>query len=206
MKADGLSSPALSALIEALRALPGVGPKSAQRMAHHLLQHDHDGAERLARSLDTALATVRHCALCHTFTEDEICETCAAPDRDRSQLCIVESPADQSAIEQTRSYKGQYFVLLGRLSPLDGIGPNDLQLAQLIERATDGEVKEVVIATSFTNEGEATAHYIGALIKARAKDKGIELKVSRLARGVPVGAELEYVDLGTIAQALVDRR
>ncbi|WP_085315335.1 recombination mediator RecR [Derxia lacustris] len=199
-------SPTLAALVEALRVLPGVGPRSAQRMAYHLLQHDHEGAARIARGIDAALAAVRHCALCHTFTEDEICETCASPERDRSQLCIVEAPADQSAIEQTRSYHGLYFVLLGRLSPLDGIGPNDLQLAQLIDRATDGTVTEVVLATSFTNEGEATAHYIGALLKARAAEKGLALRVSRLARGVPVGAELEYVDLGTIAQALVDRR
>jgi len=199
-------SATLTALIDALRALPGVGPRSAQRMAYHLLQHDHEGAGRIARSIDAALGAVRHCRLCHSFTEDEICETCASPERDRSQLCVVESPADQAAIEQTHSYHGRYFVLLGRLSPLDGIGPNDLQLAQLIDRATDGEVTEVVLATSFTNEGEATAHYIGTLLKARAADKGRELKVSRLARGVPVGAELEYVDLGTIAQALVDRR
>lgn len=190
----------LEFLTEALRRLPGVGPKSAQRMAYHLMQHDRDGAAQLGRALTQAVEKIRHCAKCNTFTENEICETCLNPDRDARLLCVVETPGDQLMIEQTLTYKGLYFVLMGRLSPLDGIGPKDIHLEKLIVRATDGEVEEVVLATNFTNEGEATAHYISETLKARG------LKVSRLARGVPVGGELEYVDAGTIARAMLDRR
>lgn len=190
----------LDSLTEALRRLPGVGPKSAQRMAFHLMQHDREGAAQMARALSQAVERVRHCARCNTFTEHEICETCSDDSRDATMLCVVETPADQLMIEQTLTYKGLYFILMGRLSPLDGIGPKDLHLDRLIARATDGVVTEVVLATNFTNEGEATAHYISETLKARG------LKVSRLARGVPVGGELEYVDAGTIARAMLDRR
>ena len=193
-------SSALDALVDGLRRLPGVGPKSAQRIAHHLLQYDRDGAARLGAALTHAVATVRHCALCNTFTEHTLCEICASDRRDRALLCVVETPADRLMIEQTLTYRGLYFVLMGRLSPLDGIGPKDIHLDRLIERATDGDVREVILATNFTNEGEATAHTIAGLLKPRG------LAVSRLARGVPVGGELEYVDVGTIAQAVLDRR
>jgi recombination protein RecR len=190
----------LDFLTEALRRLPGVGPKSAQRIAYHLMQHDREGAALMSRALSEAVERVKHCALCNTFTENDICETCLDSERDATQLCVVETPGDQLMIEQTLTFKGLYFVLMGRLSPLDGIGPKDLHLDKLIARATDGVVTEVVLATNFTNEGEATAHYISETLKARG------LKVSRLARGVPVGGELEYVDAGTIARAMLDRR
>jgi recombination protein RecR len=169
-------------------------------MAFHLLQHDREGAAMLSRALYQAVEAVHHCVLCNTFTEDEVCVTCRDEQRDRRLLCVVETPADQMMIEQTLTYKGLYFVLMGRLSPLDGIGPKDIHLEKLVERANDGVVDEVVLATNFTNEGEATAHYISELLKARG------LRVSRLARGVPVGGELEYVDAGTIARAMLDRR
>ena len=190
----------LDTLIQSLRRLPGVGVRSAQRMAFHLLQHDREGAQLLARSLHDAVANVRHCALCHTFTEGEVCTTCLDERRDVTKLCVVETPADQAALERTAAFKGRYFVLMGRLSPLDGIGPRDIGVAKLIERASDGVVQEVILATNFTAEGEATAHVIGQALKSRG------LSVTRLARGVPAGSELEYVDLGTIAHALVDRR
>jgi recombination protein RecR len=193
-------SKSLDFLTEALRRLPGVGPKSAQRMAFHLLQHDREGAAMLSRALYQAVEAVHHCAMCNTFSETDVCELCADPERDHALLCVVETPPDQVMIEQTLTYKGLYFVLMGRLSPLDGIGPKDLHLDKLVGRATDGLVHEVVLATNFTNEGEATAHYISEMLKARG------LKVSRLARGVPVGGELEYVDAGTIARAMLDRR
>ena len=195
-----MAEPALDGLIEALRRLPGVGQKSAQRMAFHLLQHDREGALRLATALDGAVHDIRHCERCHTFTEHTLCDVCADPERDANVLCIVETPADQSALERTGSYKGLYFVLMGRLSPLDGVGARDIGLAQLIERAGDGTVEEVIVATNFTAEGEATAHVIGETLKSRG------LRVTRLARGVPIGSELEYVDLGTIAHALSERR
>ncbi|EER59900.1 recombination protein RecR [Acidovorax delafieldii 2AN] len=194
------STNSLDVLIQALRRLPGVGIKSAQRMAFHLLQHDRAGAQALARALDDAVGSVRHCALCHTFTQAEVCSTCLDPARDASRLCVVETPADQSALERTGAYKGLYFVLMGRLSPLDGIGPKEIGLQKLMERSTNGVVQEVILATNFNAEGEATAHVIGEALKSRG------LHVTRLARGVPVGSELEYVDLGTIAHALVDRR
>jgi recombination protein RecR len=190
----------LHALIEALRRLPGVGAKSASRMAFHLLQHDRAGAQVLAQALQQAATQVKHCSLCHTFTENEVCSTCLDPRRDRSKLCVIETPADQAAVERTAAFNGLYFVLMGKLSPLDGIGPKDIGLAKLFERATHGEVREVILATNFTAEGEATAHVISEALKARG------LAVTRLARGVPAGSELEYVDLGTIAHALVDRR
>ena len=191
---------ALNALIEGLRRLPGVGVKSASRMAFHLLQHDRAGAQLLAQALNQAATRIRYCERCHTFTENEVCATCLDPRRDASKLCVVETPADQAAVERTAAFKGLYFVLMGRLSPLDGIGPNDIGLAKLFDRAMDGVVQELILATNFTAEGEATAHVIGEALKARG------LKVTRLARGVPAGSELEYVDLGTIAHALVDRR
>jgi recombination protein RecR len=191
---------AVDELIDALRCLPGVGPKSAQRMAYHLLQYDQPGAQRLAAALGRALTSVRRCARCNTFTEDEFCAICASPKRDPSVLCVVETPADLATMEQTMAYRGLYFVLMGRLSPLDGVGPRDIGLDRLISRATDGKVKEVVLATNFTNEGEATAHYIGEMLR----DRG--LKITRIARGIPVGGELEYVDAGTLAQAFYERR
>ena len=191
---------ALNALIEALRRLPGVGVKSASRMAFHMLQHDREGAQLLAQALQQAATRVRHCTRCHTFTEDEVCPTCLDPQRDRSKLCVVETPADQAAVERTSAFRGLYFVLMGKLSPLDGVGPKDIGLGKLMTRATDGTVQEVILATNFTAEGEATAHVIADALKARG------LRVTRLARGVPAGSELEYVDLGTIAHALVERR
>ena len=194
------SPSSLDFLTEALRKLPGVGPKSAQRMAYHLMQHDREGAAMLGRALTQAVEKIHHCAMCNTFTEHDICEFCSDAQRDATLLCVVETPADQLMIEQTLTYKGLYFVLMGRLSPLDGIGPKDIHLEKLMARANDGIVEEVVLATNFTNEGEATAHYISETLKARG------LKVSRLARGVPVGGELEYVDAGTIARAMLDRR
>ncbi|MCG6953418.1 MAG: recombination mediator RecR [Betaproteobacteria bacterium] len=190
----------LERLIEALRVLPGVGPRSAQRMAYHLLQHERQGATQLAQALEAALARVRHCARCNNFTEDEICGLCRSPRRDPSLLCVIETPADLAMVEQTVSYSGLYFVLMGRLSPLDGIGPREIGLDRLIARATDGQVQEVILATNFTNEGEATAHYIAEMLRARG------IRTSRIARGVPLGGELEYVDVGTISQALIDRR
>jgi recombination protein RecR len=191
---------AVEELIDALRCLPGVGPKSAQRMAFHLLQYDPAGAQRLGAALARALGSVRRCARCNTFTEDELCALCASPKRDPAALCVVETPADLATMEQTQAYRGLYFVLMGRLSPLDGVGPGDIGLDRLLARATDGLVKEVVLATNFTNEGEATAHYIGEMLR----DRG--LRVTRIARGIPVGGELEYVDAGTLAQAFYERR
>jgi recombination protein RecR len=201
MKRDAVPSPAgLERLIEALRVLPGVGPRSAQRMAYYLLQHDRAGAEALGVSLAEALRAVRHCTRCNNFTEDEVCSLCRSPRRDAALLCVVETPADLSMVEQTLSYSGMYFVLMGRLSPLDGVGPRDIGLDRLLARAGDGTVQEVILATNFTNEGEATAHYIAEMLRARG------VRSSRIARGVPLGGELEYVDVGTISQALLDRR
>ena len=190
----------LERLLQALRVLPGVGPRSAQRMAFHLLQHERGGADELARALTDALESVRRCTKCNNFAEDDVCGLCRSPRRDRSLLCVVETPADLAMVEQTLSYSGMYFVLMGRLSPLDGVGPRDIGLDQLLARAADGEVQEVILATNFTNEGEATAHYIAEMLRAR------NVRASRIARGVPVGGELEYIDAGTISQALLDRR
>ncbi len=189
----------LDALIQALRRLPGVGLKSASRMAVHLLQHDRAGAQQLALALQAAAQNVQHCQRCRTFTEAEVCTTCLNPARDASKLCVVETPSDQMALERTGAFKGLYYVLMGKLSPLDGIGPREIGLSELMTRATDGQVREVILATNFTAEGEATAHVIGEALKARG------VAFTRLARGVPIGSELEYVDLGTIAHALVDR-
>ncbi|MDO9405805.1 MAG: recombination mediator RecR [Polaromonas sp.] len=205
-------SSALDGLTDALRKLPGVGAKSAARMAFHLLQHDKPAALQIARALEHAVTSIRHCALCNTLTEAEVCHTCQNPQRDRSKLCVVETPADQAALERTLAYRGLYFVLMGKLSPLDGVGPNDIGLQKLFDRVVpkdasgtalppdQREVQEVILATNFTAEGEATAHVIAQALKSRG------VQVTRLARGVPVGSELEYVDLGTIAHALVDRR
>jgi recombination protein RecR len=195
-----MAEPVLEALIESLRRLPGVGVKSAQRMAFHLLQHDRQGAERLAASLHDAVSRVRHCERCHTFTEAPVCSTCLDGSRDARLLCVVETPADQAALERTGSYRGLYFVLMGRLSPLDGIGANEIGLRQLVARVAEGDVSEVIVATNFTAEGEATAHVLSETLKP------LGARVTRLARGVPIGSELEYVDLGTIAHALTDRR
>ncbi len=194
------SAKGLEQLIEALRVLPGVGPRSAQRMAYYLLQHEREGAEALAQALGGALASVRRCARCNNFTEEEVCALCRSPRRDASLLCVVETPADLAMVEQTLAYSGMYFVLMGRLSPLDGVGPRDIGLDRLQARAADGELREVILATNFTNEGEATAHYIAEMLRARG------VRVSRIARGVPLGGELEYVDAGTISQALLERR
>ncbi len=191
---------ALEALIEALKRLPGVGQKSAQRMAYHLLQHDRASLARMADALKAAGERIGHCQRCHTFSENALCEICSDATRNASLLCVVESPADQAALERTGSYAGYYFVLLGRLSPLDGLGTREIGAAELLARADDGAVREVILATSFTAEGEATAHVLSEALRSR------NIKATRLARGVPVGSELEYVDLGTIAHALVDRR
>ena len=193
-------SSSLDALVEALRRLPGVGAKSASRMAFHLLQHDREGTLMLARALQQAASHVRHCERCNTFTEGQVCSVCQDARRDGTKLCVVETPADQAALERTGVFRGYYFVLMGKLSPLDGVGPNDIGLAKLFARALDGIVSVVILATNFTAEGEATAHVIGDALRQRG------LSVTRLARGVPAGSELEYVDLGTIAHALVDRR
>jgi recombination protein RecR len=195
-----LADARLTSLVEALRILPGVGVKSAQRMAFHLLQHDREGALRLAGALTGAVQGIRHCDRCHTFTEHRRCEICEDPSRDAATLCVVETPADQAALERSGSYRGLYFVLMGRLSPIDGVGVHDIGVGPLLERLENEPVEEVILATSFTAEGEATAHVLGDALKARG------LKVSRLARGVPAGSELEYVDLSTIAHALADRR
>ena len=194
------SPTSLEALIQALRCLPSVGPKSAQRMAYHLLQRDQQGASRLAGAMKSAVERVRHCALCNTFTEAEICEICSSLKRDKTLLCVVETPGDLLMMEQTQTYRGLYFVLMGRLSPLDGIGPREIHLDRLQRRAGDGIVKEVILATNFTVEGEATAHYIGEMVGE------LGLSVTRIARGLPVGGELEHVDSGTLAQALIERR
>lgn len=190
----------LQDLTEALRCLPGVGPKSAQRMAYHLLQRDRPGAGRLAQALDQALQRIRRCERCNTFTEDAICPLCASARRNREMLCVVETPADLMMMEQAQCYHGLYFVLMGRLSPLDGVGPKELHLDRLLARAGDGEVQEVILATNYTIEGEATAHYIAEMLRARG------IKVTRIARGVPSGGELEHVDSGTLARAMLDRR
>lgn len=190
----------LDQLVEALRVLPGVGPKSAQRMAFHLLQREQAGALRLAGAISNALQTLKHCSLCNTFTETDPCSLCADPGRDGSILCVVEMPADLLMVEQALCYSGLYFVLMGRLSPLDGVGPREINLERLLQRATDGVVREVILSTNYTVEGEATAHYIAEMLKARG------LSVSRIARGLPVGGELEHVDSGTLAQALLERK
>lgn len=191
---------ALQHLIDALRCLPGVGPKSAQRMAYYLLHRDRSGAADLAESLANALSVVKHCRLCNNFSEVDVCERCASVRRDPSLLCIVETPVDMNMVEQSHAFSGLYYVIMGRLSPLDGVGPRELHFERLLARVSDGIVNEVVLATNYTNEGEATAHYLAEMIRS----KGVV--VSRIARGVPVGGELEYVDSGTLAQAMRERR
>jgi len=189
----------LEALIEALRCLPGVGPKSAQRMAYHLMQRDRAGALKLARSLDHAVETLRHCSKCNNYSEEEICALCSSDKRDSGLLCVVEMPADLLMMEQTLCYRGMYFVLMGRLSPLDGVVARDLPLERLLRRAQEQSC-EVILATNFTVEGEATAHYLATLLRGQG------IKVTRIARGLPVGGELEHVDSGTLAQAVLERR
>ncbi|MBA2547822.1 MAG: recombination protein RecR [Burkholderiaceae bacterium] len=192
----------LDRLVDALKQLPGIGPRSAQRIAFYLLQHDRDAAVRLGESLLAAARTIGHCQRCNTLTEEAVCATCNSVRRDPQMLCVVESPADQLVIEQSLAYSGLYFVLMGRLSPLDGVGPREIKMERLLARAADDSVREVIVATSFTPEGDATAHYIGQLLR----DRDVRLKVTRLARGVPAGAELEYTDVNTVAQAMLDRR
>jgi recombination protein RecR len=195
-----IDSPIIGRLMEALRCLPGVGPKSAQRMAFHLLERNPEGARRLARTLQEAVDKVGRCTECRTLSETSLCRLCAAGNRNPELLCVVENPADVQAIEQTTSYQGLYFVLLGHLSPLDGIGPEQIGLDQLAQRFSRGTVKEVILATNPTMEGEATAHYIADMARQYA------IKASRIAYGVPFGGELEYVDSGTLTHALAGRR
>jgi recombination protein RecR len=193
-------SPMVNELMEALRRLPGVGPKSAQRLALHLLQRDRDGARRLARALDAAAERVGHCTQCRTLTEELVCSLCRNPQRDRSQLCVVEWPQDQWSLENSGAYRGLYYLLMGRLSPLDGIGPRELGLDKLEVRLNSGEITEVILATSSTIEGETTAHVLSEMCRVRG------IAATRLAQGVPMGGELEFVDGGTLARALNDRR
>lgn len=196
-----MSNPAvLEQLISALRCLPGVGPKSSTRMAYHLLQRDREGAQKLAASLQQALDKLAHCDYCNNFSEHSVCSLCQDTGRDKSILCVVEMPTDLMMLENTRSYQGQYFVLMGKLSPMDGIGPKDIHLDTLLKRAQDSAIHEVIVATNFTSEGEATAHYIGQMLKSRG------IRVSRIARGLPMGGEIEYVDSGTLSTALLERK
>ncbi len=192
--------PALEQLIEALRCLPGVGPKSALRMAYHLMQRDRKGAGKLAHAMQHALDTIGHCQLCNNFSEHSVCTLCNAEKREPSMLCVVEMPTDLMMLEQTQSYAGMYFVLMGRLSPIDGIGPKEIHLDKLLKRVQDGVIQEVILATNYTSEGEATAHYISEMVKARG------IAVSRIARGLPMGGEIEYVDSGTLSTALMERK
>ncbi len=193
-------SPLIDQLVQALRCLPGVGPKSAQRMAFHLLERNREGGLQLAQMLQTTLTQVGHCQQCHTLTELDVCGICADQRRDQAMLCVVESPADVLALEQAGSYRGVYFVLMGHLSPIDGIGPEDIGIDHLLQRVREGDIKEVILATNPTVEGEATAYYITEQVKA------LGVIVSRIAHGVPLGGELEYVDSGTLAHALSGRR
>jgi recombination protein RecR len=194
-----LYPPSLSRLIEALRCLPGVGPKSAQRMAFHLLERDAPGAREISAALTAAAEKLGHCQRCRMFAEGELCPVCATSSRDRTLLCVVESPADVVAIEQSGGYRGCYFVLMGHLSPLDGVGPSEIGIESLEKLLSAGEVKEVILATNPTVEGEATAHFLAGVAGR------FQLRASRIAHGVPVGGELEYVDGGTLAHALAGR-
>ena len=193
-------SPLLVRMIDALRCMPGVGRKSAQRIAFHLLERDREGAAGLAAALEDAVKGIGHCSRCRMFTEHELCSICSAGGRDDSQLCVVESPADVMAVEDATGYRGLYFVLMGHLSPLDGIGPEELGLSVLEERLAEGAVKEMIIATNPTVEGDATAHYLADLAGRHA------VQASRIAHGVPLGGELEYVDGGTLSHAFYGRR
>ncbi len=193
-------SPLLADLIEALRCLPGVGAKSAQRMALHVLERDRAGAKRLAEKLATAVERIGNCTRCRTFSEETVCALCASASRDASLLCVVETPVDQLAIEQATGYRGRYFVLLGRLSPLDGLGPKEIGLDLLARRLGEGEVEELIVATNPTVEGEATAHMLAQIARAAG------VRAARLAHGVPLGGELEYIDRGTLAHAFGGRQ
>lgn len=193
-------SPLINQLIDALRCLPGVGPKSAQRMAFHLLERDRSGGNTLSSSLQAAMAEVGRCDSCRTFTESARCALCDDSRRDRSVLCVIETPADVYAVEKTGDYNGQYFVLMGHLSPIDGIGPDEIGIDQMLQRVDDEQISEVILATNPTIEGEATAYYITEQLKERG------VTVSRIAHGVPLGGELEYVDSGTLAHAISGRR
>ncbi len=195
-----MSTPLIGRLVEALRVLPGVGPKSAQRMAYHLLERNREGALQLATSLQEAVEKIGHCSSCRTLSETELCPICNSERRDASLLCVVESPSDVEAIEHTSVYKGRYFVLMGHLSPLDGIGPEDIGLDLLAQRLDSGDITEVILATNPTVEGEATAHYISDMVHSRG------IRVTRIAHGVPLGGELEYVDGGTLSHAFTGRR
>ena len=194
------SSSLVNQLIEALRCLPSVGPKSAQRMAYYLLERDRTGAENLSTILDKAVKEVGHCEQCRSLSEQKLCDICVSTNRDRTTLCIVESPSDVQVIEQSTDFKGLFFVLMGHLSPLDGIGPEEIGLDILAQRLDQGEVKEVVLATNFTVEGEATAHYISEMVNSR------NITASRIAHGVPVGGELEYVNSSTLSRAFSSRQ
>ncbi|MSQ80996.1 MAG: recombination protein RecR [Candidatus Methylopumilus sp.] len=191
---------ALEQLVDALRCLPGIGPKSALRMAYHLLQHNRKGAAALSSAIANAIEVLGHCSLCNNFSEEPICSLCASNDRDASLLCVIEMPTDLIMLEQTRSYDGMYFILMGKLSPLDGIGPKDIHLDRLLKRLDTGLIKEVILANNFTVGGDATAHYVSELLKSRG------IKLSRIARGLPMGGEIEYVDSGTLAQAMIERK
>lgn len=193
-------SPRIERLIEALRCLPGIGPKSAQRMTYHLLERDRAGGRRLAEALVEAMDKVGNCSRCRTLSETEVCGLCASPSRDAALLCVVESPADVAALEQSTGYRGLYFVLMGHLSPLDGIGPGELGLDQLEARLADGEVRELILATNPTVEGEATAHYIADMARRRG------VRATRIAHGVPLGGELEFIDGGTLSHAFAGRQ
>ena len=187
-------------LIESLKCLPGVGPKSALRLAYYLLQRDRQGAHNLAKSIDESLSKLGHCKLCNNFSEEDTCKICDSQDRITDTLCVVEMPTDLLMLEQTHSYKGMYFVLMGRLSPLDGIGPKEIHINKLLERIKQSEINEVILATNFTTEGNTTAQYIAELLKET------KIKVTRIARGLPMGGEIEYVDSGTLAQSIVERK
>jgi recombination protein RecR len=195
-----MSGGLIDGLMEALRCLPGVGPKTAQRMTYHLLERDRAGGAKLAEALPAALAGVGRCQRCRTLSEGDLCSICADPGRDNGQICIVESPADILALEQATAYRGHYFVLMGRLSPLDGIGPKDLGLEQLAQRLAEVDISEMIIATNPTVEGEATAHYLGQMAR------GFEITPTRIAHGVPLGGELEYIDSSTLAHAFAGRQ
>lgn len=187
-------------LIEAFKRLPGVGERTARRMAYHLLQHDVLGAQELSQALTHAAQSLLHCSRCNSFTETEVCSTCTNPQRDAGLLCIVETPADQNMVEASHSYNGLYYVLMGRLAPLEGAGPKDLQFQRIANRASETQVREVILATNYTAEGETTAHHLAEFLRTQ------DVKLTRLARGVPAGSELEYVDASTIAWALMERK
>ena len=190
----------LENLVDALKILPGVGPKSALRLTYFLLQRNRKGAKNLSEKISNALEQLMHCELCNNFSEEPKCSICLSNNRDVSTICIVEMPTDLLMLEETHSYNGLYFILMGRLSPLDGIGPNDIHLSKLINRIKDSNIKELILATNFTVEGNATAEYIKELFK------DVDIKTSRIARGLPMGGEIEYVDSGTLAQAIVERK